>query len=84
MNDFKQRRFLSRRQQAARYGKCLKTIERWGRDPAMGLPVEYDLNGRPHRLEDQLEIWERSRVAGRAEAAGDRRRATATIATADK
>jgi hypothetical protein len=57
------RRFLTRRAQAQRYSKSVRTIERWGRDPQMAMPAEYDLNGLPHRLEDDLEQWERSRVA---------------------
>jgi hypothetical protein len=55
-------RFLTRRAQAERYGKCVKTIERWGQDPAMGMPPEYNFNKLPSRLEAELEIWERSRV----------------------
>jgi hypothetical protein len=61
------RRYLSRQAQAARYDKCVKTIERWGKNPALGLPAEYDLNGRPHRAEDELEAWERSRAIASAE-----------------
>jgi hypothetical protein len=55
-------RFLNRLAQAKRYNKHPKTIKRWGQDPKMGMPPEYDLNG-PHRREDELEAWERSRVA---------------------
>jgi hypothetical protein len=62
----KPRRFLSRRQQAERYSKDPKTIARWGADPAMNMPAEYDFNGLPHRIEDELETWERGRVAGKA------------------
>ena len=40
----------------------MKTIERWGQDPAMGMPPEYNFNKLPSRLEAELEIWERSRV----------------------
>jgi hypothetical protein len=60
------RRFLTRRAQAERYGKCVKTIERWGADPGMGMPAEYDFNGLPSRLEAELESWERSRVTASA------------------
>jgi hypothetical protein len=35
------KRFLSRKQQAERWGTCTKTVERWGDDPEMGLPPEY-------------------------------------------
>ena len=40
----------------------MRTVERWGLDPAMRLPPEYDFNGHPHREESELEAWERSRV----------------------
>jgi hypothetical protein len=59
----RRRRFLTRRAQAERYTKSVRTIERWGRDPKMGMPREYDFNGLPHREEGELEAWERSRVA---------------------
>lgn len=58
----KPRRFLSRQAQAERYGKSIKTIERWGKDPRMGMPREYDFHGLKARREDELERWERSRV----------------------
>jgi hypothetical protein len=54
--------YLSRLAQARRYSKHPKTIKRWGKDPKMGMPPEYDFNG-PHRRLDDLERWERSRVA---------------------
>jgi hypothetical protein len=57
----KPRRFLSRSEQASRYGKSVKTIKRWGSDPRMGMPREYELSG-PHRAEEDLEVWERTRV----------------------
>jgi hypothetical protein len=57
------RRFLTRRAQAERYSKSVKTIERWGQDPRMAMPPEYDFRGLPHRDEADLEAWERSRVA---------------------
>jgi hypothetical protein len=57
-----QRRYLTRQDQAARYSKSVKTVERWGRDATLNMPPEYDFNGRPHRREDELEAWERSRV----------------------
>jgi hypothetical protein len=59
------RRFLRRRAQAQRYGVSLKTIQRWGRDPEMNMPDEFDFNGHPCRIEDQLEVWEKGRVAPR-------------------
>jgi len=55
------RRFLSRPQQARRYGKSIRKIKRWSADPKMGMPPEYEFNG-PHRCEADLEIWERGRI----------------------
>jgi hypothetical protein len=60
------KRWLTRQQQAARYAVHPRTIDRWGGDPSMDLPAEIDLNGRPCRAEDELESWERRRVAIRA------------------
>jgi hypothetical protein len=57
------KRFLSRPQQAKRYGKSTKTVIRWGKNERMNMPPEYDLCGSPHRAEDELEAWERTRVA---------------------
>jgi len=65
----KRRRFLSRQEQAERYGTCVKSIQRWGNDPRMAMPPEYDFNRIKKRREDELEAWERSRVAGAATAA---------------
>jgi hypothetical protein len=59
----KPRRFLTRRDQAERYGKSVRTIERWGLDEKMNMPAEYDFNGVKARLEEELEHWERGRVA---------------------
>jgi hypothetical protein len=56
-------RFLSRRQQAERYGKSVKTVERWGLDPTLGFPGEYDINSHKFRKLSELEAWERSRAA---------------------
>jgi hypothetical protein len=55
------KRYLSRRAQAARYGKSKRTVERWGRDPKMGMPAETWFNGVPHRNEAELEAWEAAR-----------------------
>ncbi len=59
------RRYLSRGQQAKRYGRHVRTIKRWSEDPKMGMPPEYIFNDPddPMRREDELEQWERSRVA---------------------
>ena len=56
-------RYLSRRQQAERYGKSTKTMERWADDPALGYPAEIDINGRKLRKLSELEAWERERAA---------------------
>jgi hypothetical protein len=57
-------RLLSRRQQARRYNDCnVKTIERWGNNPALGYPPEIDINGRKYRKLSELEAWERKRAA---------------------
>ena len=58
----KPRRFLSRSDQAKRYSKSVKTIKRWGADPRMAMPPEYQIRG-PHRDESELEVWERARIA---------------------
>ena len=55
------RRWVSRTFQAERYGVCVRTIKRWGEDPEMGMPLEYDIGG-PKRDLDELEPWERRRV----------------------
>jgi hypothetical protein len=60
-------RYLTRQAQAVRYDKDVKTIIRWGQNPAMGMPPEIDLNGRKHREEDALIRWERSRIAKTAQ-----------------
>jgi hypothetical protein len=56
-------RYLDRPAQAKRYNRDIKTIKRWGQDPNMGMPPEYDFRGLKMRREDELEAWERSRVA---------------------
>jgi hypothetical protein len=56
------RRFLTRKQQAQRWSKTVRTVERWGANPKLGLPAEYDFNGKPHREESELELWEDSHI----------------------
>jgi hypothetical protein len=58
----KPRTFLNRRQQATRYSTSVKSIQRWGQDPRMNMPPEYDFNRIKKRAEDELEAWERTRV----------------------
>jgi hypothetical protein len=55
------KKWLNRRAQAKRYQKSKRTIERWGRDPEMGMPPETWFNGTPHRTEEELEIWDMTR-----------------------
>ena len=55
--------FLTRRQQASRYQRSVRTIERWGDDPELGYPPEIDINGHRLRRESDLERWERERAA---------------------
>ena len=55
--------FLTRRQQAGRYQRSIRTIERWGDDAELGYPAEIDINGHKLRREFDLELWERERAA---------------------
>ena len=41
--------FLTRRQQARRYGVSTRSIERWANDPDLGFPLEIDIAGRKFR-----------------------------------
>jgi hypothetical protein len=54
-----QEQFLSRSQQARRYNKSYRTIERWGEDPELGFPLEIEINGRFFRKLSELEEFER-------------------------
>jgi len=55
--------FLTRRQQARRYGVSTRTIDRWSDDDNLGLPAEIDIAGRKYRKLSDLETWERARAA---------------------
>ena len=55
--------FLTRRQQARRYGVSTRTIDRWSDDDNLGLPAEIDIAGRKYRKLSELETWERARAA---------------------
>jgi hypothetical protein len=55
-------RWLTRAMQARRYSVSVRTIERWGEDPALGMPPEMEVNGRFLRNETKLDSWDRSRV----------------------
>jgi hypothetical protein len=60
-------RYLSRRRQAERYERSVRTIERWGKDPDLDFPAEIEVNGRWLRPLSKLEKWERSRVVPKPE-----------------
>jgi hypothetical protein len=62
-------RYLTRKKQGERYDRSEKTIERWGEDPRMAMPPEYDFNGLLARREDELEVWERTRIGRRLDSA---------------
>jgi hypothetical protein len=63
--------FLSKRQQAERYGKTPRTIDRWRQNPRLNYPKQYEINGRPHGRLSDLEIWERSLPSALARDAPD-------------
>jgi hypothetical protein len=73
----KPEQFLSRREQARRYNDCsVKTVERWGQNPKLNFPPEYDINGRKFRKLSELEAWERERASVAATTPRKRRPAT--------
>jgi len=57
-----QEQFLSRSQQARRYNKNYRTIERWGKDVELGYPSEIEIRGRFFRKLSELEEFERRRA----------------------
>jgi hypothetical protein len=56
-------RWLTRRAQARRWGVTLHTIELWGRNESLGLPLEFEVDGHFFRSEAAIERWERKRLA---------------------
>jgi hypothetical protein len=52
--------WLTRRQQAARWGVSVRTVERRGKDPKLGLPSEMEINKRWFRALSEIEAWERA------------------------
>ncbi len=58
--------WLSRRQQAKRWSVTKRTVERWGEDKKVGLPQEYEVNGRKYRDLPEIETWERARAVSAA------------------
>ena len=51
---------------AARYRVTPRTIHRWDRQPDLNFPAPLWINGRKYRRINQLENWERQRVADKA------------------
>jgi transposase len=58
--------WLSKRQQAQRYGKSTRTIDRWARNPRLKYPKQTYFNDRPHSKLEDHEIWERECALARA------------------
>ena len=56
-------KYLTRKHQAERYARSVRTIERWGYDDGLGYPPEIDINGHFLRRLSDLERWERERAA---------------------
>jgi hypothetical protein len=57
--------WLSRRQQADRWGVHWRTVVRRGHDPELGLPPEFQINGYWYRSLSQIEDWERQQMSKR-------------------
>jgi len=47
---------------AQRYGRNLRTLSRWDKQPALGFPKAIVINHRKYRRLAELETWERQRV----------------------
>ena len=60
---------LPARQVLARYQVCDRTLARWLADGALNFPKPLVVNGRRYWLLEDIENWERSRVASKLEAA---------------
>ena len=50
-------------QVAARYKVSSRTLARWDNDPALGFPPPVRINGRKYRYLNELQEFERARVA---------------------
>ena len=50
-------------QVAQRYNVSPRTLYRWDERPGLGFPKAIVINGRKYRRVEQLENWERQRVA---------------------
>ena len=55
--------YLTRREQARRYGVSTRTIDRWSDDDDLAPSTEIDIAGRKYRKLSDLEVWERVRAA---------------------
>jgi hypothetical protein len=56
-------RIIPDRRVCSRYEVTTRTLARWDANPALGFPRPIVINGRKYRREDELEVWERGRVA---------------------
>jgi hypothetical protein len=56
-------RIIPDRRVCARYEVCTRTLARWDASSTLGFPKPIVINGRKYRREDELEAWERARVA---------------------
>jgi hypothetical protein len=54
---------LPTRQVAARYHVDPRTIARWVRDPALGFPSPFDINGRNYWVLRSLRVFDQRRAA---------------------
>jgi hypothetical protein len=54
---------LPQKRTAERYGRSIKTLDRWREDPKINFPKCMIINGQKYDDEDELENWERWRAA---------------------
>jgi hypothetical protein len=64
--DHPARALLPERLVAERYGVCTRTIDRWGKDPAVGFPPLVVIRKRRYRDLAQLDRWDAARRGGAA------------------
>jgi hypothetical protein len=60
---------LPQKKTAERYGVTIKTLDRWRVDPKLNFPACMIINGHKYDDEDDLENWDRARIAEKASAA---------------
>jgi hypothetical protein len=58
---------ITKQKTARRESVSGRTIDRWVKDPELGFPKPFDINGRKYFRLDELEAWERSRAAAPSE-----------------